>query len=195
MTRLGKKILIFSLVTSGIGVALAQDAGPPEHQTPAELPAADPDAPRARPRMTVAEMTQQVEATFERLAEIEKRMGQLRDVARREKDVIRLNCVADKMLQLGELREIAEQARLRLQEAVAAGDEEGRYHELSRVTVAGQQAQVLGGEGEACIGEDLTFIGATEVDVDEPALPDDPTVSAPPDFPVVEPLPVASPQR
>jgi hypothetical protein len=37
-------------------------------------------------------------------------------------------------------------------------------------------------------------VGPTQITVDEPVLPDDPTVIIGPDFPVVEPLPVASPQ-
>jgi hypothetical protein len=119
---------------------------------------------------------------------------QLQEVARKEKDVIKLNCVNDKLLQLKQLMNIADQARTNLEEAIARKDEEARYHEFGRITIASQQAQVLGSEAENCVGEDLTFLGPTQVIVDEPELPDDPTVPVGPDFPIVEPLPVASPQ-
>ena len=43
-----------------------------------------------------------------------------------------------------------------------------------------QNVQVLGGEAEACVGEDLSYVGATRVDVDtEGVPPGDPTQPVP----------------
>jgi hypothetical protein len=190
-----KKLVIFSLFTVGAALAQTPPATPPA--PPAEEPpAADVDVPmKARANIPVAAMTQQVEVYFQQLEDTLDRMVQLQGLARREKDVIKLNCVGDKLLQLKQLTNIAQQAKTNLQEAIARGDEDARYHEFGRITVASQQGRVMGSEAESCIGEDLSFVGPTQVDVTEPALPDDPTVTVPPDFPIVEPLPVASPQR
>ena len=38
-----------------------------------------------------------------------------------------------------------------------------------------QKAQVLGAEGQACVGEDLSYVGATKVEVEHPGVEGDPT--------------------
>jgi hypothetical protein len=139
-------------------------------------------------------MMQQVQKYSEKNNEILRRMVHLQEVARRDKDVIKLNCVNDKLAQLKQLMNISDQAQNNLEEAIARGNEEDRYHEFGRITIANQQAVALGSDAENCVGTDLTFLGPTQVTVEEPELPDDPTVTGTPEFPVVEPLPVASPQ-
>jgi enamine deaminase RidA (YjgF/YER057c/UK114 family) len=178
------------------GSGLAQDAGPPPEHDPKEPPRSDVEIPmKARANISLADMQAQITVYFRKMDEILKEMTQLADVARRQKDVIKLNCVLDKQLQLKELRNIAEQAASNMNEAASRGDDDGRYHEFGRVTISAQQAEVLNSEAQNCIGEELTFLGPTTVDVLEPDLPEDPTLITGPDFPVVEPLPVASPQR
>ena len=149
---------------------------------------------RVRANISVADMTQQASDYIGKMNEVLKRIVQLQEVARRQKDVIRLNCVNDKLLQLKQLLNIADVANNNMSEAIARGDEDARYHEFGRITIAYQQSQVLSTEAENCIGEDLTFLGPTTVTVEEPNVPEDPTVQQGPDFPVVQPLPVASPQ-
>ena len=38
----------------------------------------------------------------------------------------------------------------------------GRTHEFTRLTIINQKVLVLGAEAENCIGEDLSFVGATQ---------------------------------
>jgi hypothetical protein len=210
---LGISVVVASLVAGGLTLAEgpappapAPDAGVAEpekrdadHEPPPAAAAGSTETDlsiplRSRAQISVPEMTDQIQKYFAKMDEFLKRMVQLQEVARREKDVIKLNCVNDKLLQLKQLINIADQANTNLQEAVARGDDDSRYHEFGRITIAHQQAQALASEAENCVGEDLTFIGPTQVTVDEPVLPDDPTVVIGPEFPVVEPLPVASPQ-
>jgi hypothetical protein len=175
----------------------APTAAPADEHTPPPPGATSPDIDiplRARAQISVEDMRAQVAKLQQQLDEVLRRVVQLQDVARRNKDVIRLNCVNDKLLQVKQLMNIADQARNNLEEAIARGDEEGRYHEFGRVTIVAQQGQTLSGEAENCVGEDLSYLGQTLVTVEEPELPDDPTVVDGPDFPIVEPLPVASPQ-
>jgi len=88
---------------------------------------------------------------------------------------------------------IAEQAFTALQENVARADEGGRTHEFTRLTIINQKVMVLGAEAENCIGEDLSFVGATRVDLDiDPNIPqDDPTQPGVPTTPIDRP-PAAS---
>jgi len=124
-----------------------------------------------------------------------KAIVKLQGVARDQKDVIKLNCVNDKLLQVKQLLNIADQARTNLLAATAGGavpndnpdvDTSGRYHEFGRITIAEQQVSVLGSEAENCIGEDLSFLGPTDVEVEGGNEPDDPTDPVDPGFPSVE---------
>jgi hypothetical protein len=168
------------------GYVLAQNA-------PQDRPA-DVDVPmQKRANISPADMTRQTDQYFNRMQEVFKRVVQLQDVARKQKDVIKLNCVNDKLLQIKQLLNIADSAKTNMQEAIARSDEEGRYHEFGRVTIAEQQISILGTEAENCIGEDLSFLGPTEIIVEQPEEPDDPTLPAEPEVPEVEPPPIASP--
>lgn len=135
-----------------------------------------------------------------------KTIVKLQQVARDQKDVIKLNCVNDKLLQVKQLLNIADQARTNMLAATAGGsvpndnpdaDPTGRYHEFGRVTIAEQQVSVLGSEAENCIGEDLSFLGPTDVEVEGGNEPDDPTAPQDPGYPSVEIdlPPVISPSR
>ena len=187
MPRISRIALAFPLLVLGGGLVLAQDPPPAEPEPPAVI-----DVPvRERAPISVADMQAQSVKIEAAMNDVQRRMVELQELARKEKDVIRLNCVNDKLAQLKQLLAIADQARSNLEEAISRNDEEGRYHEFGRLTIAQQQAEVLGSDAENCVGEDLTFLGPTQVSVDEPALPEE---LPGPDFPVVEPLPIASPQ-
>ncbi len=100
-----------------------------------------------------------------RVQEILLRITSLQEQARKAKDIIRLNCLADKLVQAKVNLNITEQAITAVQEASSRKDEAGALHEFTRVTIVHQKAQVLGAEAEACVGEDLSFVGATKVEV------------------------------
>jgi hypothetical protein len=191
MNLRAQKYLLLSLVMAFGGSVLAQDAGTPP---PAEPPRTDLDVPmRARANVSATDMTRQVETYFKRMDEILRHIVQLQEVARREKDVIKLNCVNDKLLQIKQLVNIGEANKTNLDEAIARDDESGRYDFYSNITIANDQVSTLGAEAEQCIGQDLSFLGPTDTTVEGGNEPDDPTVSEEPDFPEVEQPPVASP--
>jgi hypothetical protein len=179
----------------GAGLGLADTPQPPQSQPAAEHPvnSAQPGEPRKRV-LSPGEMTNEASQMRQKMGETLRHVVQLQEASRRHKDVLKLNCVNDKLLQLKQLLNIADTAYTNMQEAIARSDQEGRYFEFGRVTIAQQQVQALSTEAENCIGEDVVFLGPTQVTVVEPNQPDDPTVDQAPEFPVVEPLPVASPK-
>ena len=157
-------------------------------QGPAPAPIAPPSAGGAtpgaadvsvkqRPTLTAEEMVNQSREYAKNMNDVLKRIQTLQDQAKREKDIIRLNCVTDKVVQVRVNISIAEQSIAALQEAVTRADEGERTHEFTRLTIVNQKVQVLGAEAENCIGEDLSFVGATKVDVEiDPNIPTyDPT--------------------
>ena len=85
--------------------------------------------------------------------------------------------MTDKLVQARVNINIAEQSMATLQESIARADEGERTHEFTRLTIVNQKVLVLGAEAENCIGEDLSFVGATRVDVEvDPNIPQyDPT--------------------
>ena len=132
---------------------------------------------KQRPTLTPDEMVNQSKDYFKNMNEVLKRVQSLQDTAKREKDIIRLNCVTDKVVQVRVNLNIAEASMASLQEAMTRADEGQRTHEFTRLTIVNQKVQVLGAEAENCIGEDLSFVGATRVDVEiDPNIPTyDPT--------------------
>ncbi|MBI4508401.1 MAG: hypothetical protein HY698_02115 [Deltaproteobacteria bacterium] len=138
-------------------------------------------------------MVKQVADYAQKMQGILKRVVQLQEVARRQKDVIKLNCVNDKHLQIKQLMNIADGASTNLQEAIARNDDDAREHEFHRIQITSEQVTVLATEAENCIGEDFTFFGDTQVTVEQPEEPEDPTQAADPGVPDIEPIPVASP--
>ena len=135
-------------------------------------------------------MVQQGDGYFKSMAETVKRISALQEQSKRQKDIIRLNCVTDKLVQARVNLTIAEQAMAALQENISRADEGGRTHEFTRLTIVNQKVSVLGAEAENCIGEDLSFVGATRIDVEvDPSLPQIDVTSPP-----VPTLPIERPQ-
>ena len=132
---------------------------------------------KQRPMLTPDEMVNQAREYFKSMNEVQKRIQVLQEQSKKQKDIIRLNCVTDKLVQVKVNINIGEQSMASLQENIARVDEGGRTHEFTRLTIVNQKVQVLGAEAENCIGEDLSFVGATRVDVDvDPNIPvSDPT--------------------
>ncbi|HVZ71741.1 MAG TPA: hypothetical protein VHJ20_05140 [Polyangia bacterium] len=127
---------------------------------------------KQRPTLTPDEMLKQSREYFKSMEDTIKRIAQLQDQSKRQKDIIRLNCVTDKLVQSKVNLTIAQQSMGALQENIGRADEGGRAHEFTRLTIINQKMLVLGTEAENCIGEDLTFVGATRIDVEvDPNLP------------------------
>src|SRR5262245_16721187 len=184
----GLALNVFAMLAGGL--VLAQDAGPPPAQPPADV-----NVPLAkRAEISPNDMVRQVAEYRSKMEDMLKHIVQLQDQAKRQKDVIKLNCVNDKELQLKAVLNIADEANNNLVTAIARGDEADRYHQFGRITLAFQESQRVASEADQCVGEDLTFLGQTTVTVEEPRIPEDPTVLDEPPFPVVDPLPVGSPK-
>jgi hypothetical protein len=166
----------------------------------APAPAAAPPAGsvdlsvKQQPSLAPADMLTQSKEYFKAMGDVVKRIQTLQDQAKREKDIIRLNCVTDKLVQARVNVNIGEQSMATLQESVTRSDAGESTHEFTRLTIVNQKVTVLGAEAENCIGEDLSFVGATRVDVEvDPNIPQyDPTQPGSPFIDITRP-PEASP--
>ena len=121
-----------------------------------------------RAKISVEDMRGQVTILSAQAADDAQHVEQLRLTARKQKDVIKLNCINDKYLQIKSLLNISDEAASRLDVAILGKDEEGRYHEFTKFTISVEKVKALAGEADACVGEELTYLGDTIVDVDKP---------------------------
>jgi len=156
---------------------------------------------RLRQRSTLGpeDMVRQAQEYRAGMDSLLKQLATAAEQARNSKDVIRLNCLLDKQAQLKANLAVADNALSALRDNVARRDEGGSVHEYTRITIIHQKAQVLAAEGQACVGEDLAYVGATRVDVDVSGVPSgDFTQPSPPLRPALAPgitrPPPASPQ-
>lgn len=113
--------------------------------------------------------------------------------AKNDKDVIRLNCVLDKLTQLNINATMMDQALQALQDAVSRNDESVQSHEYTRITIINQKVQVLKTEADACVGAETNYVGPTKVVVEKPeGLDDEVDQPTAPQLPPFERPPPAS---
>ena len=129
-----------------------------------------------------------------KMRETEKRILGLQSRAAKDRDMVKLNCVGDKLTQVRGHMTVTDQSLQTMNAAIGKGDDNARQHEFTRVTILYQKVATLGTEAEQCIGEDVSYVGATTVDitVDPSVPPGDPTQPDLP-LPVVQRPPEASP--
>jgi hypothetical protein len=122
--------------------------------------------------LTPSETLAQSKDFINKMQDTVRRIVQLQELAKKQKDIIKLNCTNDKLLQVKGHLAVGDQAMSSLNEAMAKSDDDARQHEYTRVTILYQKVLVLATEAENCIGEDLSYVGSTNVTVDiDPAIP------------------------
>jgi len=198
MYRVFRVMWLFLLVAP---TALAQPAG---GEAPGTAPLPDPapvDPSTIQPtvqKSTISgdEMLNQGREYRTQIAAITMQIQAQADQAKADKDVIRLNCLLDKLTQAKVNGNMMDQALQALQESVSRRDESTELHEYTRITIINQKVQVLRTEADACVGAETNYVGPTKVVVESPAgltaTVDQPAPVAPP-ITVIDRPPVASP--
>jgi hypothetical protein len=158
----------------GSGIALAGAGGHGVALAPNQTPIEAVDANKLTAEDTVArskQMQTQMTTTESRVASLQQR-------ASAKKDMVQINCIADKLVQIRGYIVVGGQAQQQVEAAAARRDDGARVHNFERQTIVHQKVLVLGTEAEGCAGEDVSYVGATKVDVDvDPSIPvEDPTV-------------------
>jgi hypothetical protein len=144
-------------------------------------PGDEPDLPEVTApggtdaQISPREIRTETERLLTEMEGVHVRILQLQDSARKAKDVIKLNCVNDKLLAIKQLLNIADSARTDLTESIATGDRAAQLHEYSQIKLAHERAVAERDDAEGCIGEEIVFIGPTEINVTGPRIVDDPT--------------------
>ncbi len=139
----------------------------------------------AASKLSEAEKVRETSQRLEEMKTTLQRGFEILAEAREEKDIVRMNCVNEKLSAQKGLLKISEQAHVQLQEAVARGDQAATNHEFTKISIAHQKMRGLGIEIEGCAGEALRYAGETKVTVEVSGDigADDPTLA-----PDVDPL-------
>src|SRR5262245_50993323 len=173
-----RKLIVAAVVAVGGGSLHAQPAPSPTPTPAAPEPGATLPAEQ-RANVSAAEMRTRTQTSGEENREHLRHVEQLRLTARKQKDVIKLNCVNDKYLQIKALLNIVDAAQANLEVAILGNDDEARYHEYTKITISSEKIRAMRDEADACVGEELTYLGETEIVVNSPEIPDDPTQDTP----------------
>lgn len=117
--------------------------------------------------------------------------------ARQARDVVKTLCLNDKLSQIDVANRSGKDRQSALQSAVQRNDVELSNHEFTILTVLKQRAEQLSAEANQCIGEEIAFVGNTQVTTEvNPNLPGESTTDFPPLDPIVivwNPPPAQSP--
>lgn len=195
-------ILAISLAIGGVAVAQedqeeGEETTVTEGETEVIAEPTEPEDDRPIDIVSDAEKTQQAGLYISNMKTTLRRVLQFLEEAREERDVVKLNCINEKLTAVKGLLRISENSELTLQEALARRDSDSADHEYEKIAIAARKVERLRAESEACVGELAVYSGETEVEVEvtgEPPTPADPAGTPIPVNVVVRP-PAASPSQ
>jgi hypothetical protein len=141
------------------------------------------NAPPVPKALAPGEMRLRTEQIQRDIDEDHKHVLHLQAVARKEKDVIKLTCINDKLVQLKAQMNLFDNANLALEGAIYNTDDTPRTL-FADIELAGADVKKLRGEADACAGELEMYKQESKTDVTRPDL-DDPTDGEPFHDPVV----------
>jgi hypothetical protein len=121
--------------------------------------------------ITLAELQQRVHQLHEQTRADARHVQHLQLIARKEKDVIKLNCVNDKLVQLKPQMNIADSAEAELESA----KDSDRVALFDGIAQAADNVRRLREEADQCIGEPVGTGGESSNSFTGPKEQDDPT--------------------
>jgi hypothetical protein len=133
-----------------------------------------PPAPKALPPSEMRLRTEQLRGDVE---QDHKHVLHLQALARKAKDVIKLTCINDKLVQLKAQMNLFDTSALQLEALASASDDSPRLV-FADIEKAAGDVKRLRSEADGCAGELEMYRQESKTDVDRPDL-DDPTEGEP----------------
>ena len=146
-------------------------------QTPLE-DKARADAERARAEKQTNEARRSIDKSNDRLTEVSatlNRLIHLQQQAHSQKDVIKTNCINDKLLVVKQLENLAEADRQAMGSMNPETDGEEINNKSADLDDLAKEADKAKEGGEVCIGKEIAGAGAGNLEVTKPFITDDPT--------------------
>jgi hypothetical protein len=137
---------------------------------------------QARPTVSAADQLAQAETIQNRAKALATRMTKMLDEARRDKDIMRANCINQKLTEVNATVRNIEQRSKSLSEAAAAGDDGRRNHEYTVLSVLSQRVDSLERDAAQCLGQSLYEPGESQIitTIEEGSPVYDPTLTVAP---------------
>ncbi len=176
MTALGVKRLRSALrLLAAAGIVVAVSGSATAQSTGGAGPAAG--SPQLgferRPALSPQDELGQSDSILTRMTQAAATVRRQLDTARQARDVVKSLCLNDKLSQIDVATRSARDRATALQAAASRNDTELSNHEFTMLTVLRQRTEQLVAEANQCIGEDLSFVGQTQVSTEYPQLPGD----------------------
>lgn len=196
--RLGKATIVTALAGGLLVGAAFAEAPPPGTSRAGGGNTAGELGVRTEAAVTPEEQLAQADAVVRRAGQLAERLSKMLDEARREKDIMRANCINRKLTEVNANARNVEQRSKALRDAAAAGDDGRRSHEYTVLTVLAQKLNSLDQEATQCLGQGVYEPGASQVITTVPnnvLVGTDPSTvpATPPPPPAVNVPPDASP--
>jgi hypothetical protein len=148
---------------------------------------------QSRAAVTPAEQAAQADTIQRRAGQLAERLSKMLDEARRDKDIMRANCINRKLTEVNANTRNIEQRARALKDAASTNDEARRSHEFTVLTVLSQKLESLDSEATQCLGQSVYEPGASQIvttiqqgsptvnpSVIDPATAAPPSISVPP---------------
>ena len=163
-------------------------------QTPAPSGATGAPPPSVS-KLSIPQMVERVAAFDVQISDDARKMRAFQDVARKEKDVVKLTCVNDRLVELKAQQNVYDQQNQQFLASTSAGNVDSARPAYAELDATAEQIKRLRSATEACIGVPELYKQESDVQVTHPDFPDDPTTTDPfePVFEAVEPPGYASP--
>ncbi len=139
-----------------------------------------------RPQLSPQEELNQANSILSRMDQAAATVRRQLEAARAARDVVKTLCLNDKLSQIDVAIRSARDRQAALQAAAQRNDAELANHEFTILTVLRQRTEQLTAEANQCIGEEVAFVGATQVTTQiEPGLPNVDNTEYPPTDPTL----------
>jgi hypothetical protein len=168
---------VFALFVLGVvGDLSAQRSASPGNDVDSKKEDAR-DAQGSAEKMTRKEKLAWVEEKVGEAYQVQSRVRSMLEQARKEKDSIKISCLADKLTQIEVDIQGIEDRRSAFDEALSSGDEANTEQQFTVLQIYISRVQNLMTEAEKCVGESDVVIGESEttVTVDEDITVEDPS--------------------
>jgi DNA repair exonuclease SbcCD ATPase subunit len=129
--------------------------------------------PQPAKPLTADEMTQQVSQLEAQVESTTRHVLSLQAKARKEKDIIRLTCINDRLVEIKAQQNMFDDMHRQFEGASEQPEEmQAAFAELAAI---GERVAELRAEADNCAGVPDLYKQETRADFQEPDLPDDPT--------------------
>ncbi|MEZ4406843.1 MAG: hypothetical protein R3A52_10245 [Polyangiales bacterium] len=138
---------------------------------------------RRTANLSGADQLRESTTIVESISTTRRQVSDLLDRARQDRDIIKTNCLNDRLTQVDVTLRSAREHQELLQNAVSLNNDGQRNHEFQLMSILRSRSDTLRGEAQQCVGEEAgNFDRGTVVVVQvDPSIPESDTTNLTPD--------------